>query len=67
MLNSPLYTTPQSGDMWADARACGNPANAVASMNHRPQAAVFGGSYGTGAPIDGVTTKRPEGLGGRAG
>lgn len=36
------------------------------AMAHRPQAAVFGGSYGTGVSTD-VTTKRPEGLGGSAG
>ena len=85
MLNHPLTTTP-NGAIWADARACGIPANAEmtiparhrgaqrhivdgrgVAMAHRPQAAVFGGSYGTGASKNVTTTKRPEGLGGSSG
>jgi hypothetical protein len=67
-----LLTTPNTGDQWADARACGLPANAIGndatgavSMKHRPQATVFGGSYGPG--VSTVTTKRLLGLGGSTG
>ena len=61
-----LMTTPE-GAIWADARACGSPAIATGdAMKHRPQAPVFGGSYGTHVS-NGNATKRPTGLGGSAG
>ena len=74
MLTQLLMTTP-NGAIWADARACGSPANAdqiaMQAAAKRPHAGVFGGSYGTHAGnamvSDGTTKRRPQGLGGSTG
>ena len=70
MLTRLLMTTPD-GAIWADARACGIPANhkqiAMApAAKQRPQAGDFGGSYGTHVS-NGTTKLRPEGFGGSTG
>ncbi|HVM10131.1 MAG TPA: hypothetical protein VM345_16815 [Acidimicrobiales bacterium] len=77
-----LPTTTPTGAIWADARACGIPATAIAAAKadagyamraaaKRPQAGVFGGSNGThvsnGMGSNGATKLRPEGLGGSSG
>ena len=69
MLIRSLNMTP-TGDIAADARACGlaKPITAAASR-HRTVSPVIGGAYGTGLSVfqNGNTTTRPEGLGGSAG
>lgn len=63
VLIRPNNTMPQ-GNVWADARACADPAMPAAQAHLAVDR--IRGFYGTGVSKNG-TTLRPEGLGGSAG